>query len=189
MEPALDPSAHAELSRVLQPGESLLWADRPGQGLRLRPMDAIHIPFSIVWGGFAIFWETMVVTMGAPLWFAIWGVPFVMIGLYLMIGRFFVDARLRARTVYGLTNRRVVVVFGHFGRNTVSVPLSTLTGVSLRERRDGSGTLHLGNNAGLYRWGMTQWPDPSAIPVVRLELIPDARRVYDEILKAQRAAT
>src|SRR6185295_3995125 len=68
------------IRRELGGAEQLLWSGRPSQGLVLRAMDVVLIPFSIMWGGFAIFWETIALISGAPLFFALWGVPFVLVG-------------------------------------------------------------------------------------------------------------
>jgi hypothetical protein len=178
-----------ELARLLDAGESLIWAGSPKRGVLLRPTDALMIPFSLLWGGFAFFWEFGVVTSGAPLLFRLWGVPFVLVGIYLIFGRFFADARVRASTVYGLTNRRAIIVSGVFARTTSSLPLRTITDISVQERGDRSGTVLLGrpNPYAAGQMGF-MWPGMSQYSTPSFELIPEAKRVHDQLLAAQSAA-
>ncbi len=77
---------------------TLLWTGNPAQGLRFRAADLGLVPFSFLWFGFAIFWEYSAVSGGTPLFFRLWGVPFLLVGLYISLGRFFVDARTYERT-------------------------------------------------------------------------------------------
>jgi hypothetical protein len=147
------------------------------------------IPFSILWGGFAILWEASAVAMGAPFFFALFGVPFVLIGLHFTIGRFFLDSRMRAKTFYGLTDRRIIILSGVFSRSTNSLPLRTLHDLLLRERADGRGTILFGRPYPFASWyaGM-QWPGMSHYETPSFELIEQSKRVHDQILEAQRAA-
>jgi hypothetical protein len=117
--------------------ERLLWSAQPRQGIFLRSTDAYLIPFSLFWGGFAFFWEGSAVNSNAPVIMRLWGIPFVLIGLYLIIGRFFVDAKLRSKTYYALTTERIVIVSGLFSRTTKSLQLRTLSDVSLAESKGG----------------------------------------------------
>ena len=101
------------IAQQLNSGERLVWSGRPRGGIRFREADIFVIPFSLVWCGFAIFWEIMAsrpvaAGRGGP-WnvafaFPLFGVPFVLIGLYFVFGRFITDARKRAKTYYGITD-------------------------------------------------------------------------------------
>jgi Bacterial PH domain len=185
MRPAFDFDARATLENELGPQERLLWAGRPRQGFVLRAADVFLIPFSLLWGGFVVFWEFTAVSNKAPFFFALWGVPFLLAGCYFVFGRFIADARQRAKTSYGLTNERVIIVSGVFRRNVKSLNLRTLTDVSLSERGDGSGTITFGQLPAL-ALSMQGFPWPGMPVVPSFELIPDAKEVYDTLRTAQR---
>jgi hypothetical protein len=178
-----------DIANELAPAEKVLWAGQPRQGVVLRAVDAFLIPFSLLWGGFAIFWEVSVATTRAPPFFLLFGAVFVVIGLYLIFGRFFFDARQRRRTFYAVTSERVVIVSGVLGRTVKSIDLRTLGEMSLAERGDGSGTIVFGSTSA-FDWmqgGIAGWPGSNARQASRFELISDVRRVYETIRKAQRA--
>jgi PH (Pleckstrin Homology) domain-containing protein len=178
-----------EVTRELASGERLLWTDQPRRGLRLRYSDGFMIPFSLLWGGFAVFWEVSVIRSGGPAFFMLWGVPFVLMGMYITVGRFFADARQRARTYYGLTDQRVVIITGLFRRQVRSLPLRTLQDITLDERGDRSGTISFGGGNPMANWfGGSGWPNTGGQRAPAFELIENARQVHTRIRAAQAAA-
>jgi len=100
------------LAPRLRSGETLVWWGRPDPAKHFGQSDLFLVPFSLLWGGFAIFWETTVLVRGAPLPFQIFGLAFVVVGLYFIAGRFLAKARRKRRTVYGLTRDRALVAVG-----------------------------------------------------------------------------
>jgi hypothetical protein len=95
----------AAIQPELLSGESTLWTGQPKRRIVFHKEDVFLIPFSLLWGGFAIFWEAGVSEFwgnkahSGPWTFAmIWGVPFVLIGQYLIGGRFFYSAWKKTRT-------------------------------------------------------------------------------------------
>lgn len=161
-------------------GETLLWSGIPRQGVFLRSTDVFQIPFSLLWAGFAVFWEATVLSSPAPGFFAFWGIPFVIMGIYITIGRFFFDAYRRRRTTYALTSKRVVI---RSGTTTQSLDLASLATISLKEHRSGRGTIAFGSSPFPTPFASSSWPGMKGPP--EFDQIPDARSVYDRIREAQ----
>jgi len=178
------------IQSMLEPRERLLWVGQPAQGIKLRGSDIFMIPFSFLWGGFAIFWEYSVIEKGAPFFFMLFGVPFVLVGLYIMFGRFYVEAKQRAKTFYGVTNERVIIVSDLFRKKVKSINLRTLTDISLSESSNGNGSISFGHSSpfasmfgGMYWPGLEQYMGP------RFDLVNNAKQVYQQIRDAQKNAT
>ena len=117
---------------------------------------------------------------------ALWGVPFVLIGLYLIAGRFFLDARNRSRTAYGVTDRRAVFITGLLSRNAKTLVLKTVVDLTLTERADGTGTIEFGPTHPMRRWyGGAWWPGTGDYMGPCFELIPRAKEVFATIRQVQ----
>jgi len=182
-------SSEQSLMRELGRDEKLLWSGVPRRGMLIRPSDAAAIPFSLLWGGFAIFWEYSVLKGGAPFFFGIWGVPFVLVGLYMIFGRFFADAYMRSRTEYGVTDQRVIIVNGLFTREVKSLPLVSMADITLSERSDRAGSIQFGPTPpGGSLMAGTPWPGAAKRLPPTFDLIDNVREVYDQIIKAQQAS-
>ena len=189
------------IQSLLDPGEKLLWSGQPKQGVRLQAGDIFMIPFSLMWGGFAIFWEASVLGLtgltarqhlankGVPLFMALWGIPFVVVGLYMIFGRFFYDAALRKKTWYGVTDRRLIIAKSLFNRNVSSFDYGTLTNLNLVERGDQSGDILFGMPSLLQGFANSSWPRSNRNAVIPgFYLLPDARQVFNRVQAAQQSA-
>jgi hypothetical protein len=184
-----------EMQEVVSGDERLLWVGKPVGGIRFLPGDLLMIPFSLMWGGFAFFWEYMVLTSGAPFFMALWGVPFVLVGAYMIAGRFVLDAFSRSRTFYGVTDRRAIIVKTWPSRNVQSILLSTLTELDLKGGSGGSegrGTITFGSapfgSAFTGAFSVSGWPGTTRYAAPSFVLVPEARHVYDLIRRAQAEA-
>jgi len=173
----------SELREHLDRDENLLWTGKPKSGIVFRTADIFMIPFSILWCGFAIFWLVLA-SRGAGI-FALFGIPFVLMGLVFVFGRFIIDAKQRANTVYGITENRILIKSGIFSKSIKSLNIRTLTEVELSEKGDGCGTISIGAKNSFMIWGsgMTWWPGMKMNP--QLEMIPNARKVYKKIIEIQ----
>jgi hypothetical protein len=166
--------------------EKVVWSGAPKQGFLLRPNDAFLIPFSLLWTGLVLTAFFGVRQTSAPWSIAIFPAIFVLLGVYLTVGRFAIDIMARTRTTYAVTNERVIIQSGIFSQSVKSLNLGTLSDVTMTERGNGSGTSTFGPGYPWGRWGSgMQWPGMPQQPM--FEGIPDVRTVYSLIRDTQRA--
>ncbi len=149
------------LQRELESDERVLWGGRPDRGRWFMPVDWLLVPFSLFWCGFVVLWEALALTaVGAKgvgivgYAFPLFGLPFVIIGLYLVFGRFLVRRWIRNRTFYALTDKRAICVAPSLpGSGSVtSVWLAGFPAVETRLVSDGRGTVSIGSFPVAQRW-------------------------------------
>jgi hypothetical protein len=195
------------IGQELEAGESLLWSGQPRKGIVFRGSDVFMIPFSLIWGGFAI---TVLVSMfsraGASglgfIGFLV-AIPFLLVALYIVFGRFIVDAIQRDHTCYGVTNHRVIIVSGLVDRQPApdvamvtalvalfsprmvkSLDLRTMSDISVTERLGGSGTITFGPPNPYQYLSGTWWPGTHVF-TPSFDLIEQVKSVYRVIRDAQ----
>jgi hypothetical protein len=140
---------YSEFSNRLLEREEILWSGRPASGLLFTGQDIFLIPFSLLWGGFALFAAFSALTQAKEPGFpALFLIPFVLIGLYLIVGRFIVDAWVRSGLRYALTNKRVLILRPTPFSKFTALNLDRLPELSLSEGANGRGTIRFGRRSG-----------------------------------------
>ncbi|MHB1278555.1 MAG: hypothetical protein ACYC1Q_09155 [Bacteroidia bacterium] len=152
--------------------EQILWASVPLQGLRLRKSDKYMIPFSLLWCATVVIWEWFALGMGelgtTMAWF---GVPFMLIGLYLLVGRFYMDAFIRRNTFYALTSKKILVKTGRWNSSVDQFLLKSIKRITVEQGKGESGTLRC-------------YDERNAL-ILQLEMVPEMLRLADLIQKTK----
>jgi hypothetical protein len=151
----------------------------------LTQRDFFMIPFSLLWGGFAIFWEyeaTRGVHSAPAAFGGLFGSVFVLFGLYIMIGRFFVDAYVRSKTFYALMDSRLLILREGAFRSVQSFQLHQLPSAQYSGPASGTGTIDLSDGA--ISRSMAAWT-PSLAKGARLLKIDNARQAFTLIQQTQ----
>jgi hypothetical protein len=176
--------------------ERILWEGKAFRGIIFRPIDLFLVPLSLVFGGLSLLWigsaegttEDQILKLGC--------LPILVVGLYGALGRFVVDAIIRRKIAYFVTNKRVLIVNSHDGSTAEWVGIDSLPSLELDERPDGSGTIRFGNSVGWWTGNFTPengrvfdqlesdmdmiW-QPMSDPTPQFIRIPNARSVYELI--------
>jgi hypothetical protein len=139
-----------KINTELLSGENILWQGKPDQKMVFTKSDILLIPFSLLWGGFALFWEANVLGIGiipnkAPgdvfLPFALFGIPFVLMGLYFIFGRFVYKNYMKSMTDYFVTNQRILIS----SKNTIrTIELKSINSTTKRINSNGQGSITFG---------------------------------------------
>ncbi|MFG1348326.1 hypothetical protein [Xanthobacter autotrophicus] len=100
--------AEMRLTGQLLPGERILWAGQPKQGIVFTRGDIYTTFFFLLWGGIPAFGLFSLPSDG-PALFNLVAAPFIIIAVYMLVGRYFYDAWSRKLTFYAVTDRRVLM--------------------------------------------------------------------------------
>jgi hypothetical protein len=92
--PPINQDSLSAIQPELTTGEAILWAGRPNPNVIFHREDAWLIPFSLMWGSIAIVFEALAVR-SHELLTMLCGIPFVVMGQYLIWGRFLYAAPCR----------------------------------------------------------------------------------------------
>jgi hypothetical protein len=173
------------VDRNLSTGEHVQWLGRPDASKHFNAGDLYLVPFSILWAGFAVFWEATAIASGAGPFFALWGIPFIVIGLYLVIGRFFYEAYRKRHTLYAVTDRRVLsVVQRRRGETVDATYLRAIPTISTSVDSTGRGSVQFGNTSQFGAWSANSGMEffgrgNTATTGVAFYDVDDARAVAD----------
>ena len=123
-DPALPASLRTLIEAELDPGEHLTWLAQPLGG-RLARQAVPAALFGGVWTLLAVLWTAGAAwgTGAAPAdagwfrWFPLFGLPFILVGLGLLLSPWRAHRRA-GRSAYVLTNRRALLFLGHSARRT-----------------------------------------------------------------------
>lgn len=106
------PQLPPAVAMALLPNEHVYWTGNPDPKVWFKVSDIPVVLFGLFFTAFAVFWKSSAISMGAPTFFAFWGIPFIVIGLYTAFGRLAYRAWQRRHTTYVLTDQRALVVTG-----------------------------------------------------------------------------
>jgi hypothetical protein len=155
---------------------------QPAQGLLFTSKDWFMVPFSLMFLGFSVFWESMVMAApNSPTFMRLWGVPFMLVGLYLFVGRFVMDAWVRRGITYAVTDKRVLIQRAAPFAKFTAMTFDQLPSVNLIERGGGRGAIRFGQEQAAWsNRGYSGW-SPAFDPTPQFIAIEDVRRVFEHI--------
>jgi hypothetical protein len=178
-----DTDAWHRITKHVPRGEKLLWAGRPGSGVRFRVTDFFLIPFGLLWcvfgTGFGLAAFYAADTLYAVLFCTFFSISSWIVGFFSTVGRYFYDAWERTRALYGLTDRKVLVVSADRLDDDGWASLGAITHLTLKVRRNGEGIIRIHTKTMLRRG------EHDYYLTVSFEFIPDAARVYGLIQDAK----
>lgn len=169
----------------LDPDEALLWEGRPStRPFLFRTIDILLVPFSIVWCGATVVVVVAAVADGSIL-IVLSSLLFLALGIYLLVGRFLVDAYLRRHTAYAVTSKRALILRSGMSRRLRDTPITASTPTSASPGRRGSFTFDpvpSGLLGYLAVWNLWSGQDAN----FTFRAIDDADKVYKLVRQVQR---
>lgn len=152
---------YSKFQNDLLKNEKILWVGQPDPKALFTAADIFLVPFSIFWSGFALVFVLATLGIG---WFGLlFGLPFLLIGFYFLVGRFLYKIWKKKNTYYAVTDKRVLVLTTLFTRSLQAAYIDTIPTIH-KSGRFGRGTITFGNRSfmssmyantglGFFLWG------------------------------------
>lgn len=168
----------AEVAPYLS-NEELLWVGRPYTSRTYRP-NGVLLVFMFIWTAFAVFWTVTAASAGG--FFAIFGLPFVCIGVYMLYRICWGEKKRYAVTVYAVTDRRILIIYPDRkrGMSSTEYVLSNLQTLVLEEVEGNVGTIRFRHGMAYIRTGYGSRRTGTAEPAIddAFYAIDDVHTVY-----------
>lgn len=141
----LAPALKQKLNAELDGDEAIVWLGQPRPGRLMRKGFVLWL-FFIPWTAFALFWMAGAAQFKWPAldepatWFALFGLPFVAIGIIGLAAPLWIYHRAR-HSVHAITNRRALTISGVRTFRIKAFTPAQITRIERVEQTDGSGDL------------------------------------------------
>jgi hypothetical protein len=183
-----DSSETHALEIKLLSNETIHWYGKPNPWVIFGPADRFLIPFSLLCGVFAFYWEYTTFNLesqilnGGPFTYLypITGIPVILVALYLIIGRFFYKFWLKTKTIYAVSNKRLIVITQGKSRKERFQFLNHIKMIEKSVDKNGAGSLTFGDlgRGGLFTNAGIFLIDKDFQGVLSFFDLPDAEEVY-----------
>ncbi|TBX19589.1 hypothetical protein [Nioella sediminis] len=174
---------------ILAPDEAILWQGQPHTAINWRGLINPLTLMGVFFTGFSLFWIGMAYAMTANTsvpfpfsFFPLFGLPFLAVGLWMLGGRLLLDAWLRGRTWYTLTNQTAFIARNAFGRKTLeSWPIEDMDRIVWEDGTPGSVIFHMKHGA-----MPVSGRNGTRIRFLGFHQIDDSQHVYGLMRRARR---
>ncbi|MGC4102870.1 hypothetical protein [Ferruginibacter sp.] len=171
--------AAKNMEPYLEQDETLLWAGQPKKGIVFEPADILNIIFVIALIIFTYFACHALAKISLLLAIVI-AVIFGSICILLGFVRFFIDASLRSKTFYGLTNKRIIIKAPGNYTTVQSVYFSSKPRIEFLPNIDDTSTIDIGlKSPSTGKTGISWIPNEKA--TISLYKLTDANLVHQKI--------
>jgi hypothetical protein len=163
--------------------EEILWTGQPKVKV-FALADILLIPFSFLWCVIVFVFAAAAFFSGEVI-VILFAAVFLILGLFVLIGRFIWKIKRRRNTFYAVTNKRVLVFTDVWTKDVQAVFIESIPVINRLIRSNGSGTIKFGNMSFLgslnESTGMDFLLPPYGREVPVFYDIKDARKVYDTV--------
>lgn len=146
-----------KIQAALLPDEKILWSGKPDPKIIFSSSDIFQIPFSLfVCSCLSIsILDSAMDAMSLPStnadrlssWiFPLLSIPFLLAGLYMLIGRFIYKGWKKSQVYYAVTNKRAIIFTKSQRQNVQFAYIETLPVITKLVRKSGVGTIIFGNH-------------------------------------------